>query len=381
LRSACVGAIFAAALLRVAVGRAYGRAVCQRTFACPRRSVGFGAALGGLLNAPGARAQEAPTPGTVRLQQVIAENGLEDWKTADYEAMRDDSPRTDAFEAAIKRRLQSLGDQAVVVDIGTGSFALLALMAARAGAKRVFAIEKNPEAVKLAREAVRKAGFEGTVQVIEGDSMQTELPERVDLVVSELIGSIATQEGVEPIIRDADKRFLKDGIQGARMIPARCQTLIAPVKYTEHRIMSFASKRGIMSRGKQEEGTLKPLRLRSKTSDLNFLTEPQILEDFDYSNPGASRQLERTLHFDIPASVANEAKDFSGFAMWTRVVVDDQSSVEVRGQKKTSHWAYVVALMGPQPVAIAAPGSIELKSSIDYAASPVRYSLDATAVV
>merc|ERR1719343_898986 len=119
--------------------------------------------------------------------------------------MRDDGPRTEAYRAAINARLGAMPG-AVVVDIGTGALALLAIMAARAGAKKVYAIEINPGAAKLAREAVARQ----QIEVIEGNSMEVELPERADLIVSELIGSIATQEGVEPIIKDAEKRFLKE---------------------------------------------------------------------------------------------------------------------------------------------------------------------------
>jgi len=359
-----------------------GRTACSVSVQ-PRRfaALGGAAALSGL----GVHSSPALEGSTVSLKQVISENGLEDWKLKDYEAMRDDGPRTSRFEAAIMRRLKGQEGQATVVDIGTGSFALLAVIAAKAGAKKVYAIEKNPDAAKQAKETVEKAGLQNMIQIIEGDSMKVDLPERVDFVVSELIGSIATQEGVEPIIRDAGQRFVKRKVEGgesmcSQMIPARCQTLIAPVKYTEHRIMSFAGKRGVMSRGKPEDGTLRPLRLRSKTRDLNFLAEPQILEDFDYCNPGP-RQTERQMIFNIPKEVANEAKDFSGFAMWTKVVVDDVDSIDVKTQKVTSHWAYVVALMAPVPIPIAAPGSVQLTASIDYERSPVRYTLDAVALV
>ena len=41
----------------------------------------------------------------------------------------------------------------VCLDIGTGSLALLALIAARAGAKHVYAIEANPEAAAYDAEA------------------------------------------------------------------------------------------------------------------------------------------------------------------------------------------------------------------------------------
>ena len=46
----------------------------------------------------------------------------------------------------------------------------------------------------------------------------------------------------------------------------------APAK--EHRIMEFAKKRGIMSRGQAEDGTLRPLRLRPPASRPALLVAP-----------------------------------------------------------------------------------------------------------
>lgn len=348
----------------------------------PRRSVAaVGAAISGLVGTGTAAIAEevalAPS-GTVKLRRVIAEGGLDDWTATDYQAMVDDEPRTKGYENAIKKRLAGMEGAATVVDIGTGSFAILATMAAKAGARKVYAIEKNAAAAKMARETVAKAGLQDKIEIIEGDSMQVELPEKVDLIVSELIGSIATQEGVEPIIKDAAKRFLKEGLKGGacpQMIPARVQTRIVPVKYTEHRIMRFAEKRGVLSRGKPEAGTVRPLRLRGKTNDLVFLSEPQTLEDFDFCAPEArGSQVDTKLKFDIMKDKVADAKDFSGFAMWTRLVIDDDNVVEVKGQKVTSHWAYVVALMADLPVA--ATNTIELTASVDYSASPVRYTLE-----
>ena len=50
-----------------------------------------------------------------------------------YEAMRDDEGRTPLFERAIRARLAGQEGQLTVLEIGTGPFALLALIAARAG--------------------------------------------------------------------------------------------------------------------------------------------------------------------------------------------------------------------------------------------------------
>eukprot|EP00435_Cladocopium_sp_Y103_P045033 s1800_g12.t2 len=85
-----------------------------------------------------------------KFEEVIAESGLEDWSVKDYEAMRDDVPRTSKFEAAIQRRLKQQ-PQATVLDIGTGPFALLAVIAAKAGAKKVYAIEKTLELGQLVK--------------------------------------------------------------------------------------------------------------------------------------------------------------------------------------------------------------------------------------
>eukprot|EP00434_Breviolum_minutum_P003712 symbB.v1.2.003267.t1/scaffold117.1/size318901/6 len=324
-----------------------------------------------------------PQPAIARaprsFEEVIAESGLEDWSVKDYEAMRDDVPRTSKFEAAIRRRLAQQ-PQATVLDIGTGPFALLAVIAAKAGAKKVYAIEKNPEAAAMAKETVERDGWKDVIEIIQGDSMKVELPEQVDLVVSELIGSIATQEGVEPIIRDARRRFLKEsnGSQGGScgMIPARCQTCIVPVLYKGRSFLQrfTAPFDGVRSRGKSTEGSTPPLRIKSADEgNLDFLAEPQVLEDFDYCAAANSpKQQKSTLEFPI-----KEEGTWSGFAMWTRVVVDDQDVIEVRGQPD-SHWAYVVALMTRSPVSVD-PGVIRLVSEIDYAASPVSYSFTAEA--
>ena len=60
--------------------------------------------------------------------------------------------RTQAFELAIQRRVSEYkGGDCVVMDLGTGPFAVLALAAARAGATKVYAIEANVAAAEQAR--------------------------------------------------------------------------------------------------------------------------------------------------------------------------------------------------------------------------------------
>ena len=108
-----------------------------------------------------------------------------------YAKMRDDEARTAAYDRAIA--LHSKGR--TVLDIGTGALALLALSAARAGASHVYAVEANAAAA-AARDAISAAGFADKITLLEGYSTDVALPERVDLLVHEIIGEVAGTEGV-----------------------------------------------------------------------------------------------------------------------------------------------------------------------------------------
>ena len=107
-----------------------------------------------------------------------------------YKAMRDDPRRTPKFAKAIRSRLAELKD-AVVLDLGTGPFCVLALIAATAGAKKVYAVEANPEAARRAKAFIAKCEDPkasrrdvdglvplkpGLIEVIEGFSTELTLP-------------------------------------------------------------------------------------------------------------------------------------------------------------------------------------------------------------
>jgi protein arginine N-methyltransferase 1 len=125
----------------------------------------------------------------------------------------DDEARTRAFIDAIERSVRP-GD--VVVDLGTGN-AVLAMAAARAGAARVYAIEASPFA-DVAERIIAANGYADRIRVVRGWSHQIELPERADVLVSEIIGNDPLDEGVLRYMPDAVARFLKPG---GRVLPAR----------------------------------------------------------------------------------------------------------------------------------------------------------------
>ena len=131
----------------------------------------------------------------------------ERYTDATYTLMRDDKARTTAYEQAIRR----VAPGRVCLDIGTGALALLALAAARAGAEHVIAVEANAVAAAAARQAVTDAGMASRVTVVEGYSTDVTLDRPVDLLLHEVIGSFAGEEGVVTAVRDAKARHLRRG--------------------------------------------------------------------------------------------------------------------------------------------------------------------------
>lgn len=142
-----------------------------------------------------------------------------------HQQMLIDEPRTTAFARAIAATVRP-GD--VVLDLGTGT-GILAMLAARAGARAVYAIEVNPVA-ELARRVVAANGLEDVITVIEASSHDVTLPERADVLVSEILWNAGLGEGVLASFTDARARLLEPD---ARIIPARVETWIAPVEAPE----------------------------------------------------------------------------------------------------------------------------------------------------
>ncbi len=111
-----------------------------------------------------------------------------------------------------------------VVDLGAGT-GILGFLALRAGAGRVYAIERHP-ILRLARAIAADNGYGDRVRFVKGDSRRVRLPERADLVVSDFVGPLGIDPEMAESVVDA-RRFLK---KGGRFLPERSEVWIAPVR-------------------------------------------------------------------------------------------------------------------------------------------------------
>lgn len=130
----------------------------------------------------------------------------------------------DAYARAIARVVRP---GSVVLDLGAGT-GILSLLAVRAGAKRVHAVEPNP-AVWLVPQIAAANGASG-ITIHPRSSLEVTLPEPVDVVVSDLRGTTPLNDDHVDAIRDARARLLKPG---GVLVPQRDRMFVAPVESLE----------------------------------------------------------------------------------------------------------------------------------------------------
>jgi ubiquinone/menaquinone biosynthesis C-methylase UbiE len=131
--------------------------------------------------------------------------------------------RLEKFKRAIDMVVKN-GDY--VVDMGTGT-GILAILAAKAGAARVTAIEVNPESIQYATHAARMNGVESIIEFFEGNFHEFIPKERADVVLCEMLSSMLLVEQQVPASYYATQNILKPaGI----ILPQEALVYIVPVE-------------------------------------------------------------------------------------------------------------------------------------------------------
>lgn len=153
--------------------------------------------------------------------------------------MLEDHKRTGAYyNACMQNRAQFAGK--VVLDVGTGS-GILAIFAAKAGARKVFAVEATSMA-KHAKDLVKAQGLDTIVEVIQGVIESVELPEKVDIIISEWMGYFLLRESMLDSVLIARDRFLKPG---GSLYPSHARLFLAPIRSNQQQTRASELNRAL----------------------------------------------------------------------------------------------------------------------------------------
>jgi len=230
-----------------------------------------------------------------------------------YGQMISDRVRFHSYTEALRRTVR-LGS--TVLDIGTGP-GIMALLACRFGARKVYAIEADP-VISVAREIARANGLASQIEFLEGLSTNVRLPERVDVIVSDLGGALPWfQQHLRSIV-DARERFLADG---GVMIPKRQVVWFGVVEsaetYSEH-AQAWESGHGFDMRAARDLATSAGQKVRLRPADL--LATPQCGVVLDHS------QLDQPDSRAGATFVVTRPGTGHGILLWSDYVLTDEIS-------------------------------------------------------
>ena len=236
-----------------------------------------------------------------------------------------DEERVNRYALAINHQVNR-GD--IVVDIGTGT-GLLAFLCIRAGAERVHAIERST-AINWAKLLADHHDLSDKIIFYSGDSRNISLPEKADIIISELIGHMAFEEGMVESLYDAKSRFLNP--DGA-IIPQNVSLNLAPVY--EKEIYKTYIDRWEKAWG-IEYSLLRKYAVKScyltEIKSENLMAIPQTLFSVDFMKNDDIQDLKGTAQFKI-----SRIGNVNGIALWFDAVLSPKVHLS-SGPWKRTHW-------------------------------------------
>ncbi len=269
-------------------------------------------------------------PEVDRIVRLVLGRSVPEW----HHSILADDARNAAYDAALRRNVRA-GSR--VLDIGAGS-GLLAMMAARAGAARVVSCELNTALAATASEIVERNFYADRVSIICKHSRDlqigTDLPEPVDLLVSEIIS-----DDLLGCLEDAVGRLTRPD---ARIIPSHGAVRIALAHYGNLTRKQFGFVQGFDLSSMNRLGGR--IALSPGNEALEFRSESADLFAFDFSSGGPFTNHHASVALTSTGGMAN------GIVQWIWLRMDAEGTYENRPASGTSScWA---VMFQPLPSAI-----------------------------
>ncbi len=256
---------------------------------------------------------------------------------SEHEAMLSDSVRVGAYHAGIHANVQP-GD--VVLDLGTGT-GLLAFMASKAGASKVYAVEHS-DFIDVAREIAEHNGI-SNIEFVQANSREFTPPENVDVLLHEQMGDELFNENMLENVLDLRDRVLKPG---GRILPARFQLFVEPVSFHDaqrvRRFWNIALPDGLdlsatersYTAARYDTGRTEQLWV-PKGAVAQTMGAPEPVLEFDLHT------LESVKALQVDHVVARKAQSdmiIDGLAVWFTASFDDSTTLTTSPLAPATHW-------------------------------------------
>ncbi|MBW3668015.1 MAG: 50S ribosomal protein L11 methyltransferase [Actinobacteria bacterium] len=256
--------------------------------------------------------------------------------------MLNDDERNGGYEAALAEHVRP---HHTVLDIGAGS-GVLAVIAARAGARRVMTCEMSATIADVAREVVAADPHGEVIEVIAKRSDELtpdDMGGRADVIVSETFDCALLGESLLAIMRDARERLLAPG---GTLIPSAARiTAMLIESDAVFRLNRVDTTRGIDVSAFNRFSTASYFPVRLFRHPYEVLSERADVVDLDFAHDDL---LPAVTHHEL---IVTKPGVCHGVAFWFDVTLSSTAHLENSPENPTSNWHQAVQLFDkPLPV-------------------------------
>ncbi|MEM7104487.1 MAG: tetratricopeptide repeat protein [Bacteroidota bacterium] len=275
----------------------------------------------------------------------LLSNSIPKW----HFTMLADERRNEAYDQALRN---AISNDDTVLDIGTGS-GLLAMMAARAGATKVYACEMHTKLANLAEQVISDNGFSEKIKVINKKSTDldigADLDKKVSVLVSEILDVGAVGEGVVHVIRHAVKNLTTENVKiipsevelFGQLIEIPSRSRVNPVKTISGFDLSAFNLFSVPEEYTSVNLETEFYRVLTDTIPLisyNFYQLPPAIQD----NQPQVKELEFS---------AKETGNVQAIVFWFDLALDKEITVSSKPGGELKHWGQALFCF-PEPLSV-----------------------------
>lgn len=247
-----------------------------------------------------------------------------------HEPLLADQIRMQCYRGAIEKYVKK---DDTIIDIGTGS-GILSFFAMVKNPKKIYAIDHSPFIEKT--QFIAKANAFNNINFVRENSKNFSIPEKVDLIVHEQIGTFLFNEDLMKKTLDLKGRLLKDN---GKILPNKFELFIVPVKlkddcrvpllyennffnfneFKKFKKQEYPTNYGFQSiHGKVDYFLINPQKVLS--FDLEKIKDPNTLKKISFSN-----------------KILREGR-LDGFSFYFKVIFDETIYFTNSPLEKETHW-------------------------------------------
>lgn len=241
--------------------------------------------------------------------------------------------------AAYRKAIEKISAGKTVLDIGTGS-GLLAMMAARAGADKVYGVEVVSDMAQIARKIIAQNGYAEQIHIFEAHStalqLGNEMEEPASVLISEILDAGLTGEGVLDSHRHAISNLCTHDVQ---VIPARAELFaqlvaapwrrqVTPIREVEGFDLSLMGQF-------QRLDKLQVLNLDDEDTEVLTMLTPLWKVDFKALPIAAPSERPEVWETEF---VAKKSGTAHALVFWFDLWLDEEVMVSSRPGGEVKHW-------------------------------------------